>query len=97
MTDDELRSLVLGFSEGKTITKEDLTKLLPFQPWATWNTPYFTLDKLKSIVAFRYERLGDLECSVAYHILKAEEEIRRQLKKAAKAAAKENRPPPPKT
>lgn len=95
MTDEELKTLLAGFYEGKTLAKEDLTKLMPFQPWSTYDTPYFTLDRLKSIVAFRYERMGDLECGPAYHVLKIEEEIRRQRKKAEKAAAKENRPPKP--
>jgi hypothetical protein len=102
MTDEELKEeitkIVAGFWEGKPLTKEDLVKWIPFEPWSTWNTPYFTFDRMKAFVLFRYERMGDTSFTVPYAIIKGEEDVRRELKKLkkqARQAGHENKKGPP--
>lgn len=70
--------------ESQFMTREDLVALLPFEPWASWNTPYFTMDKLKAMVAFRLERVGDKTYEPAALAIKVDMEKRKQEKKKGK-------------
>ena len=102
MTDEELKAeiakIIGSFWDSKPLAKEDLVKFMPFHPWSTYDTPYFTLERIKAQVLFRYERLGDLTYTLPYAIIKGEEEVRRELKKAKKQARSsehENKKGPP--
>lgn len=64
------------------MTKEDLIPLLPWCPWSGWDSNIWTLDKIKAIISFRYERMGDMEWMSAAEAVKADREERRAEKKA---------------
>ena len=61
------------------LTVEDLAQLVPWQPWSGWEP--FTFEKLKAIVKFRVERVGDETFRVAYDAVQADEQLRKQVKK----------------